>query len=94
MSLEFYRDSKGNMDDYTDRLHAAGLEYANNAIAGGATESLEAPFSGEWADGLTYQNVLDAVGINARFEDLDEFEQTDVLDAWEAGYYSAEWEVN
>lgn len=82
------------MSDYyadLDRIRATGFEYADNAIAAGDTEPLEAPFSGEWADGLTGQDVLDAAGIKARFSDLEDFEQTDVLDAWEDGYRSAAW---
>ena len=82
------------MSDYfTDlnRIHAAGLEYATNGIAAGDTEPMDAPFSGEWADGLTGQDVLDAAGIRATFTDLEDFEQSDVLDAWEGGYLSAAW---
>ena len=78
-------------DYYTDldRIRAAGLEYATNGIASGETEP--APFSGEWADGLTGQDALDMAGIRATFHDLEDFEQTDVLDAWEDGYFSAAW---
>lgn len=82
------------MSDYftdLDAIRAAGLEYATNGIMAGDTVPLDAPFSGEWADGLTGQDALDAAGIVARFSDLEDFEQTDVLDAWEAGYLSAEW---
>lgn len=85
------------MSDYytdLDRIRAAGFEYATNSIAAGDTEPLDAPFSGEWADGLTGQDVLDMAGFDgfARgFADLDDFEQADVLDAWEDGYLSAVW---
>jgi len=82
------------MSDYygdLDRIRAAGREYADNGIAAGDTEPLDAPFSGEWADGLTGQDVLDAAGINATFSELEEFEQTDILNYWEDGYYSADW---
>lgn len=80
-------------DYYTDldRIRAAGLEYATNGIAAGDTEPLDAPFSMEWAGGLIGQDVLDAAGIDATFTDLDDFEQTDVLDSWEDGYFSAAW---
>lgn len=77
--------------DDLDRIRAAGLEYARNGIAAGDIEPLDAPFSGEWSDGLTGQDVLDAAGIDARFSELDDFEQSDVLDYWEDGYRSAEW---
>jgi len=81
------------MDYYEqlDAIKAAGREYADNGIAAGETEPLESPFSGEWADGLTGQDVLSMVGIKATFNELDGFEQTDVLDYWEDGYYSADW---
>lgn len=74
-----------------DRIRAAGLEYATNGIAAGDTMPDDAPFSGEWADGLTGQDVLDSAGIGATFADLEDFEQVDILDAWEAGYLSAAW---
>lgn len=82
------------MSDYFSDLDAcrqAGLDYARACIAYGDTAPLEAPFSGEWADGLTGQDVLDAAGIRASFDRLDDFEQADVLDCWEAGYFSADW---
>lgn len=82
------------MTDYyadLDRIRAAGLEYATNGIAAGETAPLDAPFSGEWAGGLTGQDVLDAAGVDATFGELDDFEQADILDSWEDGYLSAEW---
>lgn len=82
------------MRDYyseLDRIKAAGLEYATNGITAGEMMPMESPFSGEWADGLTGQDVLDAAGITARFDALEDYEQTDVLDHWESGYNSAEW---
>lgn len=83
MTTDYYSD--------LDRIRAAGLAYANNAMAAGDVVPDDAPFSGEWADGLTGQDALDMAGIDARFSDLDEFEQTDVLDHWEDGYLSAPW---
>lgn len=82
------------MTDYysdLDAIRAAGFEYATNGIAAGETEPDDTPFSGEWADGLTGQDALDAAGIRAAFTDLDDFERADVLDAWEGGYLSAAW---
>jgi len=82
------------MSDYysdLDKIKAAGRKYAENCIAAGETEPLDSPFSGEWADGLTGQDVLNAAGIKATFADLDDFDQTDVLDSWETGYLSAPW---
>lgn len=82
------------MSDYytdLDRIFWAGVDYATTGIEAGDTEPLDAPFSGEWADGLTGQDVLDAAGIRATFSELDDFEQADVLDAWEDGYLSAAW---
>lgn len=74
-----------------DRIRATGREYADNGIAAGDREPLEAPFSGEWADGLTGQDVLDAAGIDAVFSKLEHFEQDDILDSWEDGYFTAAW---
>lgn len=82
------------MSDYysdLDACYRAGLDYAMTSIAYGDTVPLDATFSGEWADGLTGQDVLDAAGIRASFDLLEDFEQSDVLDAWEDGYYSADW---
>tara|TARA_R110002020_G_scaffold404912_1_gene614958 strand:- start:4677 stop:4931 length:255 start_codon:yes stop_codon:yes gene_type:complete len=77
--------------DDLNQIKAAGLEYATNGIAAGETDPIESPFSGEWAVGLTGQDVLDAAGIDATFNELEDFEQTDVLDYWEDGYNSASW---
>ena len=82
------------MSDYytdLDRIKAAGRAYADAGIAAGEISPQESPFSGEWADGLLPQDVLDAAGIRAQFDALDDFEQTDVLDAWGDGYFSAAW---
>lgn len=86
------------MSDYGSNIDAcrqAGYAYALACIARGDTAPLEAPFSGEWADGLTGQDVLDMaarLGADAvAWEDLDDFAQSDVLDAWEDGYFSADW---
>ena len=77
-------------DDLT-RIKAAGLAYANTGIAYGSYVPEEGLFSGEWADGLTGQDVLDQAGIEATFSELEDFEQTDVMDYFEDGYYSAPW---
>lgn len=82
------------MSDYGSVLNAcrqAGLNYARACIERGDTEPLDAPFNGEWADGLTGQDVLDMAGIDAAWEDVNDFARADVLDAWEDGYYSADW---
>lgn len=80
-----------NYGSVLDACRAAGLAYARACIARGDTAPLEAPFSGVWADGLTGQDVLDMAGIDAAWEDGNDFAKADVLDAWEAGYYSADW---
>ena len=74
-----------------DKIRAAGREYGASAIAAGDTEPQEGLFSGEWADGLAWQDALDLAGLGGvvRFDDLGDFEQIDVLDAFEDGYYSA-----
>ena len=74
-----------------DSIKAAGKTYATNGIKAGETIPEIALFSGEWAGGLTGQDVLDSVGIKAIFNDLDDFEQTDILDYFDDGYTSAEW---
>lgn len=77
--------------DDLQRCRTAGREYADNGIAVGDTVPDDAPFSGEWADGLTGQDVLDAAGIDARFDELEDWEQADILNYWEDGYLSASW---
>lgn len=82
------------MSDYysdLDRLREAGAAYALAGIRQGDTTPDDAPFSGEYADGLTGQDALNMAGINATFATLEDFEQADVLDHWEAGYLSAPW---
>lgn len=80
-------------DYYSDlqAIRAAGLQHAVDHMANGTTAPEESLFSGEWADGLTGQDALDYAGIDARFNDLEDFERTDVMDSFEDGYLSAEW---
>lgn len=82
------------MSDYyadLERIKAAGRAYADDCIAAGDIVPQDAPFSGEWAGGLLPQDALDMADIARRFDDLESFEQTDVLDFWEDGYFSASW---
>ena len=82
------------MTSYYDdlaRVKAAGKAYAETGIRYGSYVPEEGLFSGEWADGLTGQDALNQAGIEATFSELEDFEQTDVLDSFEDGYYSADW---
>lgn len=82
------------MDDYysqLDAIKASGKAYAESGIEQGERAPLESPLSGEWACGVTGQDIIEAIGLKGRFENLEEFEQTDVLDYWEDGYNSAAW---
>lgn len=81
-------------DNYYADLNAAkalGLEYATNGIAAGDLSPLDSPLSGEWADGPTVRDIFQQLGWN--YDAADDFEQSDVADHWEAGYYSAPWPV-
>lgn len=83
------------MSDYysdLDACRAAGFEYAATEIAAGAQGMQVTPFGGQW-DGMTGQDVLTAIGVARSFGDLDEFEQTDVVEAWEDGYNARWYEV-
>ena len=72
-----------------DRARALGLEYATNGIAAGDTTPEEAPLSGEWAGAILPKDVVEQLG--GVYESLEDWEVTDILDAWEDGYNSAEW---
>lgn len=75
-----------------DRIKKAGHQHALDHMANGSTRPNEGLFSGEWADGLTGQDALDYAGIEeCTFSDLEDYEQTDVMDYFEDGYYSAPW---
>ena len=81
---DYYRD--------LDRIKLAGREHALDHMRNGTTEPVEGLFSGEWADGLTGQDAINYAGIKeCSFRDLEDYEQTDVMDAFEDGYYSAPW---
>ena len=83
------------MSDYysdLDRIKKAGHQHALDQMSNGTTEPVEGLFSGEWADGLTGQDAIDYAGIKeCTFSDLEDYEQTDVMDAFEDGYNSAPW---
>ena len=83
------------MSDYygdLDRIKKAGHQHALGQMANGAVEPEEALFSGEWADSLTGQDAINYAGIKeCMFSDLEDYEQTDVMDSFEDGYNSAPW---
>jgi hypothetical protein len=73
------------------KARSNGLEYATNGIAGGEKSPSESPLSGEWAGAVTPRDVVNmACGIDA-FEIAEEWAVTELCDAWEDGYYSAQW---
>lgn len=74
------------------KLEAGATEYMTNEFRSGRTEAQEAPFSGEYADGLTLQKVLDLVGQPAMVEELSPEEEQEFLDAWEESYFEA-WQL-
>lgn len=83
------------MSDYysdLDRAKALGLVYANNGIEAGQFRPDESPLSGEWADGLTVEDIARQLGVTDPSK-LEEFELTDIADYWEDGYRSADWPV-
>jgi hypothetical protein len=73
------------------KAKANGLEYATNGIAAGERSPSESPLSGEWAGALTPRDVVNmACGADV-FDNAQEWEVTELCDAWEDGYLSAEW---
>lgn len=75
-----------------DKAKALGLEYANNGIAAGELSPSESPLSGEWAGSIAPRDVVNmATGIDGAFAKASSFEVTDLCDAWEDGYFSADW---
>lgn len=83
------------MDDWFAQIAKAkanGLEYATNGIAGGEVSPEESPLSGEWAGALLPKDVVNmAAGSFTAFEAAEDFEITELCDAWEDGYLSAAW---
>ena len=69
-----------------DRAKALGLEYAKEGLKYD-TEPLESPLSGEWAGAPTPKDIVEQLG--GKYETLEDFEVTDICDAWEDGYRSA-----
>ena len=79
------------MSDYY-RIKMAGHQHALDHMNQGMYVPQDGLFSGEWADGLTGQDVINYAGIKeCTFSDLEDYEQADVMDVFEDGYYSAPW---
>ena len=84
------------MSDYyadLDRIKKAGHQHALDHMNQGTYVPPEdGLFSWEWSDGLTGQDAVNYAGIKGcTFSDLEAYEQVDVMDAFEVGYYSASW---
>jgi hypothetical protein len=73
------------------KAKANGREYADNGIAGGEKSPAESPLSGEWAGALTPRDVVNMAAGDGAYDNAQEFEVTDLCDAWEDGYLSASW---
>lgn len=73
-----------------DRARALGLAYATTGIEGGEFRPAESPLSGEWAGSITVEDIARELGVTDP-STLEEFEHTDIADAWEDGYRSADW---
>lgn len=75
-----------------EKAKANGLEYATNGIAAGELSPAESPLSGEWAGSITPKDVVNmAASDDTAYERAEDFEITDLCDAWEDGYLSANW---
>lgn len=85
------------MDDWNDLLENAkadGLKYAQDAIKAGATIPPHSPLSGEWADSISPKDVVNSAAVaDDAYGLLDECEITELCDAWEEGYFSANWSL-
>lgn len=74
------------------KAKANGLEYAINGIAAGETDPAESPLSGEWAGSITPKDVVNmAVGSETAYDSAEDFEISELCDAWEDGYLGADW---
>lgn len=75
-----------------DRAKALGREYAENGIAGGETEPMDSPLSGEWAGAIAPRDIVEQLtGKADTFDTLEGFEVDDIASYWEDGYNSANW---
>lgn len=72
-----------------DRAKALGGEYAANGIAAGERMPQESPLSGEWDGAITPKDVVRQLGGNP--DTLEDFELSDICDAWEDGYWQEAW---
>jgi hypothetical protein len=70
---------------------ANGLEYATNGIAAGARSPFDTPLSGEWAGALMPRDVVNMACGDGAYDNAQEWEVTELCDAWEDGYHSAPW---
>ena len=84
--------SEAKYQECLRKLEAGATEYMTNEFRSGATKAQDAPFSGEYADGLTLQKVLDLVGQPAMVEELTPEEEQDFMQAWEDSYFEA-WQL-
>jgi hypothetical protein len=73
------------------KAKANGREYADNGIAAGERFPQESPLSGEWAGAITPRDVVNMAAGEGAFDNAQDFEVTDLCDAWEDGYNSAPW---
>lgn len=73
------------------KAKANGREYAENGIAAGQRTPDESPLSGEWAGALTPRDVVEMAAGPGTFDGAQDFEVTELCDAWEDGYLSAPW---
>ncbi len=73
------------------KAKANGREYADNGIAAGEKSPSDAPLSGEYAGALTPRDVVEMAAGPGTFANAQDFEVTELCDAWEDGYYSAPW---
>lgn len=73
------------------KAKANGREYADNGIAAGQRTPDESPLSGEWAGALTPKDVVEMAAGPGTFDNAQDYEVTELCDAWEDGYLSAEW---
>lgn len=83
--------SENRYQEVTRKLQSHGAERAEVEYRSGAEGPQDAPFSGEYADGLTFQRVLDMIGQPVMEEELTPEEADALMGVWE-DFYWAGWQ--
>lgn len=81
--------SEQRYEETKRKIAAYAPQHAENEYRSGADLEQDAPFSGEYADGLTLQKVLDRVGQPCFVSELTSEEEQDFMQVFEDEYFEA-----